>query len=78
MSVGCQSYDLFHALCVEFVEYVVEQQQWCGFASRLSQEVELCQLEAYEECLVLALRAFALEWVAVECEVEVVAVYAVE
>ena len=41
--------DLLHALCVEFVEDVVEQQQGSRLAPCTAQKVELCQFQGYEE-----------------------------
>ena len=41
--------DLLHALCVEFVEDVVEQQQGSCLAPSTAQEVELCQFQGNQE-----------------------------
>ena len=52
---GHQLHYLFHASGIQFVEYVVEQQQGSGLAARVLEELELCQLQCDEERLILAL-----------------------
>ncbi len=72
-AVGDELHDALHAVGIELVEYIVEQQerfQACGAV----QKFVLGKAQGYGECLALALRAGALHWHAVEREQQVVAV----
>ena len=75
---GNEGDNLFHAAGVELVEDVVEQQDRGVAAVGATEKVELCQLQGYDEGLVLSLTALAAYGVAAKGEDEVVAVDAVQ
>ena len=52
-----QSHDLLHPLCIQFIEDIIQQQQWCSFRCGKFQEVELPEFQGNDEGLVLSLWA---------------------
>ena len=57
--LGYRGKALLYALGIQFVEDIVEQQQWGGLRVGALQKVELCQFQCDDKRLVLSLTAFA-------------------
>ncbi len=55
VGLGDEGDDVFHSLCIEFVEDVVEEDDGGGAAACALEEVELCEFEGYEVGFVLTL-----------------------
>ena len=68
--------NLFHALGVKFVKDIVKQQQRRGLAACALKEIKLRQFERNHICLVLSLRAFALDGISFERHLKVIFVHA--
>ena len=66
-------HNLLHTMRVEFVEYVVEQQEWCGLGCCAPQEVELGEFQGENKRLVLSLRPLAPNLIAAKQHFEIVA-----
>ena len=68
-------HDVFDTIGIELVEEIVEQQDG-GSIAMVGKEIILRQLEGYEVCLALSLRAYALHGVFAQRHLHIVAVYA--
>ena len=76
--VGHEAHDSLDALCIEFVENIVQEQQRSRRRNRAFEEVELCQFQRDDEGFVLSLTAFAPNGIAVDEHFEFVAMHTVE
>ena len=80
-----KTYDLLYAICIQFVEDVVQQQQWSfqlaiapAGINDIAQKVKLCQFECSNKCFVLSLTALTFHHVVIQHKVKIVAMNAVK